>query len=343
MIALVTGCVLDLILGDPHGIPHPVVWIGRLISALERKLYPEQDTGAAEREAANGNPAEVNGSGTASRRQLRSGAVLWVIVITVTLICTCAVVAGAYILHPYAGVAVEACLTCYIMAARSLYDESMKVHKELERHDIRAARNDLSMIVGRDTDRLDEDGIIRAVVETVAENTSDGVLAPLLYTAVGGPVLGMLYKAVNTMDSMLGYHNDRYEYFGRTAARADDVFNFLPSRLSAWMIIAASLILGLFSGDYSVAGAYRIWKRDRRNHISPNSAQTESACAGALKICLGGTSYYGGVETEKPLIGDAQIPLRDDHIRYANRLMFTAEAVMLIAVVSLYMIRRWTA
>ncbi|MBR6390472.1 MAG: cobalamin biosynthesis protein CobD, partial [Lachnospiraceae bacterium] len=232
----------------------------------------------------------------------------------------------------------ESVLTCYILAARSLYDESMKVCRDIERGDTDAARHDLSMIVGRDTDRLDESGMIRAAVETVAENTSDGVLAPLLYTALGGPVLGLAYKAVNTMDSMLGYHNDRYEYFGRTAAKADDVFNYVPSRISAWLIIISSGILGIISHEYSASGAYRIWRRDRRNHLSPNSAQTESACAGSLMIRLGGTSFYHGVLVEKPVIGDDVRQIRTVHIRYANRLMFTSESIMLIVTVALFLI-----
>ncbi len=308
MIALVTGSVLDLCIGDPHGIPHPVVGIGRLISALEKKMYPA------------------------------GGTLLWIMVVVTTTVVTAAVMGGAYLIHPYAGIAVESVLTCYILAARSLYDESMKVCRDNERGDTDAARHDLSMIVGRDTDRLDEAGIIRAAVETVAENTSDGVLAPLLYTALGGPVLGLMYKAINTMDSMLGYHNDRYEYFGRTAAKADDVFNYVPSRISAWLIIISSGILGIISHEYSASGAYRIWRRDRRNHLSPNSAQTESACAGSLMIRLGGTSFYHGVPVEKPVIGDDVRQIRTVHIRYANRLMFTSESIMLIVTVALFLI-----
>ncbi|MBR6389827.1 MAG: cobalamin biosynthesis protein, partial [Lachnospiraceae bacterium] len=147
-----------------------------------------------------------------------------------------------------------------------------------------------------------------------------------------------LYKAVNTMDSMLGYHNDRYEYFGRTTAKADDVFNFIPSRLSAWLIIISSAMLGLFSHDHSAAGAYRIWRRDRLNHLSPNSAQTESACAGSLMIRLGGTSFYRGVPVEKPVIGDDDRQIVTAHIRYANRLMFTSEIIMLIITGTLYLV-----
>ena len=178
------------------------------------------------------------------------------------------------------------------------------------------------MIVGRDTDMLDEAGIIRATVETVAENTSDGIIAPLLYTFLGTPVLGMCYKAVNTMDSMIGYHNDEYEYFGKVAARADDVANFIPSRLSAVFMCIAAGITGC-----SMRNAFRIWIRDRYRHKSPNSAQTESACAGALNIRLGGSSRYRGVLVEKPYIGDDTRPVEANDIKRAIRLMFGTEIV----------------
>ena len=330
MIALVTGCMLDLCIGDPHGIPHPVVGIGRLISALEKKTYPEKGTEAD----------TVSEEAFAPARMIRRGTMLWITVLVATTVVTAAVMGGAYLIHPYAGIAVESVLTCYILAARSLYDESMKVCRDIERGDTDAAVHDLAMIVGRDTDRLDESGMIRAAVETVAENTSDGVLAPLLYTVLGGPVLGLMYKAVNTMDSMLGYHNDRYEYFGRTAARADDAFNYVPSRISAWLIIISSGILGFFLHECSASGAYRIWRRDRRKHLSPNSAQTESACAGSLMIRLGGTSFYHGVPVEKPVIGDDDRQIRTMHIRHANRLMFASEFIMLIMIGALYLIIR---
>ena len=190
------------------------------------------------------------------------------------------------------------------------------------------------MIVGRDTEVLDETGIIKACVETVAENTSDGVIAPLLYTALGGPVLGMCYKAVNTMDSMIGYNNERYEYFGKVAARADDVANLLPSRISALLMILASFILGLFCDRYSVSGAARIWIRDRYRQKSPNAGQTESVCAGALGIRLLGDASYGGKTVHKPFIGDdTRCPEPDDIVRAAH-LMYTAEVLCTAAILS---------
>lgn len=308
--ALLCGYILDLAVGDPHGIPHPVAAIGRLISALERKLYPK----TGER-----NPG----------REQRKGALLCAGVMICTFAVTAAVTVLSYLLHPLAGIAAEAVLTCYILAARSLCEESMKVYRDLEQGDIGKARRDLSMIVGRDTAELNEDAVIRAAVETVAENTSDGVIAPLIYTVAGGPAAGMLYKAVNTMDSMLGYHNERYEYFGKCAALLDDAANFIPSRASALLMIAASAVLSLFSRTFDAGGSYRIWRRDRRNHKSPNAAQTESACAGALGLKLGGDSCYGGVLVRKPCIGDGKRAIEREDIRRANLLMFAAEFLAL--------------
>lgn len=313
MIALTAGYVLDLIIGDPHGIPHPVVAIGKLVSFLEKKLFPA-------------NP----------RKELRRGFLTVVIVLLLTGAATSLVLIGAYLIHPAVGVCVEAILTCYILAARSLSKESEKVRRDLMAGDLRKARTDLSMIVGRDTAHLKEDAIIRATVETVAENTSDGVIAPLLYTAIGGPVLGMLYKAVNTMDSMIGYNNDRYRYFGRAAAKLDDVWNFLPSRISALFMTGAAGILAVSDKAFSPGRAFAIWRRDRSKHLSPNSAQTESACAGALGIRLGGRHFYGGVPVEKPTLGeDVRAPESRDICR-AGALMYVTEALVLITVLCVW-------
>ena len=332
MSALAAGIILDILIGDPHSLPHPIRAIGTLIAHLEKHLKKPGTDG--------------------KNRVLAKGAVLWLTVMITTLTVTFGILAGVYTLNIYAGAVVEAVLSFYVLAAGSLRDESMKVYSALEedafceestgsRQDggrLDSARERLSMIVGRDTESLDEAGIIRAAVETVAENTSDGVIAPLLYTFLGGPVLGMCYKAVNTMDSMLGYHNSEYEYFGKYAARADDVANFLPSRISAIFMIAAAGVSELsacvenviFSKKryrYSICGAARIWIRDRYKHKSPNSAQTESACAGALGIRLGGTSTYNGVPVEKPYIGDDTRRIEATDIKRAVRLMFTAEII----------------
>jgi adenosylcobinamide-phosphate synthase len=318
---LVLGVILDQMIGDPHGMPHPVRAIGRLIAYLEKKLLGNvmcTSRGAQD-------PYTQSGRDTAKEKS--RGMLLWFIVVATTVVITLVVMLGAYRLNRYFGIAVEAVLTCYILAARSLCRESMRVTKELQVNGVPAARYALSMIVGRDTDCLDEEEIIKAAVETVAENTSDGVIAPLLYTALGGPVLGMAYKAVNTMDSMIGYRNEKYENFGWFAARADDVFNFIPSRLSAVLMIAASFLAGLFSTKYCGKRALEIWRRDRLNHSSPNSAQTESVCAGALGLKLGGTHLYGGIPVEKKTIGDEIRKPEQADVKRADILMLVTEGL----------------
>jgi adenosylcobinamide-phosphate synthase len=232
-----------------------------------------------------------------------------------------------YRVHPVAGFIVESFLCYQIMAVRDLKVESMKVYNYLKRDDLAGARWAVSRIVGRDTENLDADGVARAAVETIGENTADGVIAPLFYLALGGAVLGCFYKAVNTMDSMVGYKNEKYLRFGRTAARLDDVLNFLPSRLCALLLIAASALLRL-----DAANAARIWRRDRRNHESPNSAQSEAACAGALRIRLGGPAFYEGRLEEKPYIGDALRPIEAEDIARANRLLYVTAALMFVIV-----------
>lgn len=206
------------------------------------------------------------------------------------------IIVAAYSINLYVGVIAEAVMTWQILATKCLRVESMRVYDALRTDGVDAGRRAVSMIVGRDTSVLDAAGVTRAAVETIAENTSDGVIAPMLYTAIGGPVLGFVYKAVNTMDSMLGYKNDKYMYFGRFAARLDDVVNFIPARISAYLMIAAAFIGGRhFDGK----NAYRIFKRDRFNHASPNSAQTESVCAGALRVQLAGDAVYFGKLVKK--------------------------------------------
>ncbi len=318
MTALICGILLDQIVGDPYFMPHPIRDIGKLIMFLEKKLLGE--TKGAE----NRNPG----------REKRRGILLWFIVIFTTVFFSTLIVIGSYLINKYLGIAVESILTCYILAARSLCKESMAVSKELEKGDIPGARYKLSMIVGRDTAELSEEEIVKAAVETVSENTSDGVIAPLIYTAIGGPVLGFLYKAVNTMDSMLGYKNDRFRDFGFMAAKADDVFNFLPSRISALFMIAGAFVLRIFSKAYDPKGAAKIWKRDRLNHKSPNSAQTESVCAGALGLKLGGPHLYGGVMVDKPFIGDEDRCAEIRDVKRSNNLMFMTEGITVLIVLA---------
>ncbi len=295
--AFIMGYVLDLLLGDPFGSFHPVVWIGKLISVLTGKLLKENDSSA--------------------RKRLK-GRIIVIIVIAISVLATGFCVILAYNINSILGIAVEAIITYQCLATKSLYTESMKVYYALKDTSLEAGRTAVSMIVGRDTAALDEAGVTKAAVETVAENTSDGVIAPLIYLAIGGPVLGICYKAINTMDSMIGYKNDKYMDFGRAAAKLDDVVNFVPARISAVLMIIATLFLGK---KYNTVNAIYIFKRDRFNHPSPNSAQTESVCAGALGIQLAGPASYFGKLKEKPYIGDVLRKIEVEDIKRANLLM----------------------
>lgn len=306
IIAFFTGFILDLILGDPYWLFHPIRLIGGLISGLEKKFlnYRSKEAAETDRDTA---------------KELRRGAILVFLVVIITAITAAAILLGAYLIHPYLGAVIEAIMTYQILATKCLKVESMKVYKSLETEDIEASRKAVSMIVGRDTNVLDDEGVTKAAVETVAENTSDGIIAPMIYTALGGPILGFVYKAINTMDSMLGYKNDKYLYFGRAAAKLDDFVNYIPARISAYIMILAACMGGR---DYSGKNAYRIYKRDNRNHASPNSAQTESACAGALGIQLAGDASYFGKIVKKPYIGDKTRKVEHEDIRRVNKLMY---------------------
>jgi len=299
--ALAAGFLLDLLIGDPRWIPHPVQGMGKLIAVMERflrKRFPKTAKG------------EIwAGAVMAAFVPVFSGGLTWVILI------------GTYLIHPYAGLALETVLCAELLAARSLRDAGMTVYRALTKGTLDEARREVSMVVGRDTERLDASGVTRAAVETVAENASDGEIAPLLFMALGGAPLGMFYKAVNTMDSMVGYKNEKYLYFGRAAAKLDDACNYLPARMSGVLMCLAAPIAG-FSGG----GAWRIFLRDRNKHTSPNSAQTEAACAGALGLRLNGPNYYGGVLVEKPYVGDDTRPAEAEDIRRANRLMLVTSA-----------------
>ena len=300
ILAFFSGFLLDLLLGDPYWLPHPIRLIGSLISGLEKKLR----NGKAERN---------------SRNELKDGALLVFSVLTITVCVTAILIFAAYHIHPYFGVLTETIMTYQILATKCLKVESMKVCHCLQTEGLEAARKAVSMIVGRDTSVLDEEGVAKAAIETVAENTSDGVIAPMLYTALGGPIAGFFYKAVNTMDSMVGYKNEKYLYFGRAAARLDDLVNYIPSRISTWLMICAAFMGGK---SYSGRQAYKIYKRDNRKHASPNSAQTESVCAGALGIRLAGDACYFGKTVKKPFIGDACRSVEYEDIKRVNKLMY---------------------
>ncbi len=310
MIAFAAGFLLDQLFGDPYFLPHPIRGIGWLITQSEKWLRGNDNISVTV-----SSEKDRESDATAQRTQ---GRVLVLLVLFITGSIAAIILFGAYLIHPGLGVAIESIMTYQILAARCLQVESGKVWKQLKAGDLQAARTAVSMIVGRDTENLSEEGVAKAAIETVAENTSDGVIAPMLYTALGGPVLGFLYKAVNTMDSMVGYKNEKYHHFGRAAAKLDDVVNYLPSRISALLMIGAAYLSG---SEYYGRKARQIWRRDSRKHASPNSAQTESVCAGALGIQLAGDASYFGKIVKKPYIGDSVRPVEYEDIRRANHLM----------------------
>lgn len=322
--AFIAGFVLDLLIGDPHFIPHPVRLIGSLISSLDKRLNCDAGYNSSEKKL--------------NLIKYKRGMLLAFTVIFATFAMSVIIIVAAYSINLYAGVIAEAVMTWQILATKCLRVESMRVYDALRTDGVDAGRRAVSMIVGRDTSVLDAAGVTRAAVETIAENTSDGVIAPMLYTAIGGPVLGFVYKAVNTMDSMLGYKNDKYMYFGRFAARLDDVVNFIPARISAYLMIAAAFIGGR---QFDGKNAYRIFKRDRFNHASPNSAQTESVCAGALRVQLAGDAVYFGKLVKKKYIGDGLREIEYEDIKRANRLMYITAflcELLSVAVMSLSLI-----
>jgi len=305
VIAIAAGFALDLIFGDPPGFPHPVRLMGRVIAAGERAV----------RSAAGDDP----------RGLMAGGAVLTLFLCAASFTLPFCLLRAASAVNPWLKTALEAFFCYQLLAAKSLKTESMKVHAALKAGDIERARLDLSRIVGRDTADLGEEKIAAAAVETVAENTADGVVAPLLFMALGGAPLGFAYKAANTLDSMIGYKNERYIYLGRFAARLDDALNFIPAVMTARLMGLASRVIGL-----DAANSLRVYKRDGRKHTSPNSGKPEAACAGALGIRLGGPSSYSGANIEKPYIGGGARRARFEDIAAANRLMLAASALALI-------------
>ena len=303
--ALIAGFILDQLLGDPQIPFHPVRLIGNLIQRLERLFYRW--------------PREVK------RRLFLGGVLLAVTVCMVTALFVLGVLWVSRRISPILHFFMSVLFCYFFYAVKDLKTESMRVYDALKGGSLKEARTAVSMIVGRDTQRLSEAGVVRAAVETVAENTSDGIIAPLFYAALGGPVLAWVYKAVNTMDSMVGYKNEIYLYFGRAAARLDDLVNYIPSRLSAVLMILASFFCRL-DGKQAV----KIYRRDRRKHASPNSAQTEAVCAGALGVQLAGDAWYFGVLHKKPVIGDDLRPVEPEDIPRANRLMFGTSVLGLL-------------
>ena len=304
-LALLIGYALDMLLGDPRSIPHPIVAIGKLIAGLEkllRRVFPKTVPG-----------------------ETAAGGVLWILTACICYGVPALILRLCSMVSPWLYLAAEAVMCWQILAARSLQTESRKVYLALKTGTIEDARYAVSMIVGRDTQSLDAPAVTRAAVETVAENTSDGVIAPMLFIALGGAPLGFFYKAVNTMDSMLGYVEMPYKNIGCIPARLDDIFNFIPDRLSAFLMLAAGGLRGL-----DMKNGWRIFRRDRYNHASPNSAQTESVCAGLLGVRLAGDAWYHGVLHKKKFIGDALREITPEDIGVSCRLMFVTEALLLL-------------
>lgn len=303
--ALCIGFAIDLIVGDPHSIPHPVIFIGKLISALEklvRKIFPKT----------------VKGENFA-------GGVLWLVVVAFSTAVPALLLWLCYGIRVWLGLAIESIMCWQILATKSLKDESMKAYDALQTGDITKSRYAVSMIVGRDTENLDDKAVARAAVETVAENTSDGIVAPLIFLAIGGAPLGFFYKAVNTMDSMLGYVELPYKNIGLVPAKMDDVMNFIPSRLSAFIMLCAGWLLKM-----DVKNGWKIFKRDRFNHVSPNSAQTESVCAGLLGLRLAGDAWYHGELHKKKYTGDALREIEYEDIPRSCRLLYVTAILSLI-------------
>ncbi|MGI6218113.1 MAG: adenosylcobinamide-phosphate synthase CbiB [Coriobacteriales bacterium] len=316
LLALIFGFLLDLIFGDPEWLPHPIRAIGKMISGLEdplRHVFP-----------------------ATARGEFWAGFTLSVIAVSVVTALAVVILWLCSLVSVWLVLIVESIMCYQLLATKALHDESNKVRKALEEGDLDKARHAVSMIVGRDTNELDEEEVAKAAVETVAENTGDGVVAPMFFMAIGGAPLGFFYKTVNTLDSMIGYKNDRYINFGTFGAKFDDVLNFIPSRLAGVLMAWSARFVGLDSKN-----AMRIFLRDRLNHLSPNSAQTEAACAGALHVQLGGPHLYGGKMVDKPYIGDPDRKVVAEDIRTSNNLMYATATVSLCVCMAISAIIFW--
>ena len=298
----IIGFILDLIIGEPNNPLHPVRIIGNFAAFIEkinRKIF---------------------------KNYLKfAGGVTWVIVVLVSFIIPFFFLKWIYGINEFLFIGISSILIYFCISTKGLKTEGFKVIKYIINDDIEAARKQLSFIVGRDTESLDKRGILKAVVETIGENMSDGIIAPLIFIGLGGAPLGVAYKAVNTMDSMFGYKNDKYKDFGFVAAKLDDLFNLIPARITGILIIIASYILGLDGKN-----SYKIYKRDRKNHSSPNSAHPEAAVAGALGLMLGGTNYYFGKPVVKPTIGDNINEIEIHHVYDVSKILYVTATLGLV-------------
>ena len=308
LMACIAGMALDAVFGDPVWLYHPVRIIGKWISRLEKWLR-----GFCKNE---------------ERKERIAGGILWFGVVMVSVGIPWGLLYLAGKVSFWLRFALETFWCYQLLAGKCLKDESRKVYVQLVNHNLEGARHAVSMIVGRDTGNLSEAGVTKAAVETVAENTSDGVIAPLIFMLIGGAPLGFFYKAVNTMDSMVGYKNEKYLHFGRFAAKMDDVWNYIPSRISALLMIASAWI---FRMDYKRAWA--VWKRDRRKHASPNSGYPEAALAGILDCRFGGPHNYFGEEVWKPYIGSNDRLLTTEDMKVAVRINRRAEGIMIVILI----------
>ena len=296
LLSLVIGYLLDILIGDPRGLYHFVQFEGKLISLFDKLLNRHPDN---------------------KEYSHFAGLILWILSVGITFLSIAGVLYLGYQINLYLGLCIEVFFVYQCLATHSLKKESMYVYHALNDGDIELARVKLSYIVGRDTAELDAEGIIKADIETIAENTSDGVISPLFYIALFGVFGGVLCKCVNTLDSMVGYKNERYQYFGTFSARMDDIIQFIPARLTALLMMIASIFL-----HYDTKNAFKIFKRDRYKHASMNSAQSEATAAGALDIQLAGDAIYGGIVKEKPFMGDPIKLIDKDDIVRANRLLY---------------------
>lgn len=313
LISVLIGFILDFIIGDPQGIWHPVRFIGKLINFTEkilRLIFPKTKQG-----------------------ELLAGIILVIIVVSISTLLPFTLLYLLFQWNIYIGIFAQSIMCYQLIATKSLKVESMKVYHALLNGDITAARKAVSMIVGRDTNHLSQEEIIKATVETIAENTSDGSIAPLFYMVLGGPILGFLYKSINTMDSMVGYKNERYLFFGRAAAKMDDVLNYIPARISAYL-----MILGTYFMKLNTKNGFKIYQRDRYNHSSPNSAHTEAVIAGALEVSLGGDAYYFGKLHHKKTIGDDLRSVHCEDIKIANQLLYMTAILGMIVFSSIKLI-----
>lgn len=303
ILSIYIGYIADLIFGDPYSFPHPVIYIGKLIKLAESNI----------RKVCKSDKALKIG-----------GFVLWFITVGLTYLITYLIVRlSSFNLVVF--IIVNSFIIYTTLATKCLKDEAVKIYKLLKSKDIEKSRMQVSYIVGRDTSNLDESEIIRATIETVAENTVDGIISPMLYAFIGGAPLAMAYKAINTLDSMVGYKNDKYINLGFASAKIDDIANYIPARISVLLMTIGSLIL-----SYDYKNCFKIAIRDRKNHKSPNCPYSEGAVAGALGIQLGGTNIYFGKSVYKPTIGDKLREVEIDDIARANKIMYASSAISLI-------------